>query len=171
MHRRAKLSGSPQLWNKFKTMRNKVTSMLCNSKQLFFNRNVNEMDKKQFWKTMRTDQSIIPTLTLNDSEASSDKDKSSILNMYFSDCFNRLLPPLNDTEVSPEAVMSEVDPSTIEELLCTEEEVLNLLQAITSLNPVVQSSGRMLKATSLSIAAPVTNLFHLSISTGTFPTK
>ena len=97
MHSRAKLSGSPQLWNKFKTMRNKVTSMLHNSKHLFFDRNVNTKDKKQFWKTikyMRTEPSTIPTLTLDDSETSSDKGKSSMLNTYFSDCFNRLLPPL-----------------------------------------------------------------------------
>ena len=53
IHRKAKLAGTSQLWNKFKTMRNKVTTMLRNSKQLFFNRNVNTMDKKQFWKTMK----------------------------------------------------------------------------------------------------------------------
>ena len=66
--------------------------------------------------------------------------------------------------------MSGVDASTIEKLLCTAEEVLDLLQTINiskSSGPD-RISGRMLKATALSIAAPVTNL---SISTGTFPTK
>ena len=70
-------------------------------------------------------------------------------------------------------MLSEVIPNTIEELLCTEEEVLQLLQTID----ISKSSGpdrissRMLKATVVSIAAPVTKLFNLSISSGTFPTK
>ena len=63
VYKRAKLSGCSQLWNKFRTMRNKVTTMLRNSKQAFFNRNVNTTNKKQFWKTMkymRLDKSTIP---------------------------------------------------------------------------------------------------------------
>ena len=34
-------------------MRNKVTTMLRNSKQVFLNGNVNTTNKKQFWKTMK----------------------------------------------------------------------------------------------------------------------
>ena len=74
--------------NKFRTMRNKVTTMLRNSKQVFLNGNVNTTNKKQFWKTMkymRLDKSTIPTLSLDDNEAISDKDKSTMLNSYFSD--------------------------------------------------------------------------------------
>ena len=41
MYKRAKLSGSSQYWSKLRTMRNRVTAMLCTSKQSFFNRNVN----------------------------------------------------------------------------------------------------------------------------------
>ena len=35
VYKRAKLSGCSQLWNKFRTMRNRVTTMLRNSKQAF----------------------------------------------------------------------------------------------------------------------------------------
>ena len=65
------MSGCSQLWNKFRTMKNKVTSMLRNSKQAIFNRNVITTNKKQFWKTMkynRLDKSTIPTLSLDDNE-------------------------------------------------------------------------------------------------------
>ena len=58
---------------------------------------------------MRADESTIPTLMLDGHPC--------MLNAYFSDCFNRLLPPLSDTDMPPEAVMSEVDPTITEELL------------------------------------------------------
>ena len=74
-------------------------------------------------KYMRLDKSTIPTLSLDDNEAITDKDKSTMFNSYFSDCFNKSLPPL---DVPSETMLSEVNPNTIEELLCTEEEVLQL---------------------------------------------
>ena len=46
--------------------------MLQNSKQAFFNRNVNTTNKKQFWKTvkyMRLDKSTILTVSLDDNQA------------------------------------------------------------------------------------------------------
>ena len=111
----------------FRTMRNKVTTMLQNSKQGFFNRNVNTTNKKQFWKTVkyrRLDKSTILTVSLDDNQAINHKDKSTMLNSYnFSDCFSKSLPPL---DVPPETFLSEVNPNTIEELLCTEEVVLQL---------------------------------------------
>ena len=76
-------------------------------------------------------------------------------------------------DVPSETMVSEVSPSTIEELLCTEEEVLQLLQTIDisiSSSPD-RISGRMLKLTAVSIAAPVTKLFNFSILSGTFSTK
>ena len=81
-----------------------------------------------------------------------------MLNSYFSDCFNKSLPPL---DVPSETMLSEVNPNTIEELLCTEEEVLQLLQTIdiSKSSGPDRISGRMLKATAVSIAAPVAKLF------------
>ena len=173
MYRRAKLSGSAQLWNKFRTMRNKVTAMLRTSKQSFFNRNVNTSNKKQFWKTMkymRAGKSTIPTLSLDGNDAVTDRDKSSMLNSYFSDCFNKSMPPLTDLDVFSESMFPDASP---EELLCTEEEVLHLLQTIniSKASGPDRISGKMLKATALSIAAPVTKIFNISIMTGVFPTS
>ena len=64
-------------------------------------------------------------------------------------------------------MVSEVNPNTIEELLCTEEEVLQLLQTID----ISSSSSPELKLTAVSIAAPVTKLFNFFILSGTFPAK
>ena len=171
--RRAKHSGSASLWNKFKALRNKTTSMLRNSKQSFFNRHVNSPDKKQFWKvmkTMRKNKSTIPTLHMNGTDATTDVDKSNMMNAYFSSCFNTSLPPLNNPT---RVVTSDSAPESIDSLLCSEEEVLHLLETIdiSKSNGADRISGRMLKATAASIAAPVTKLFNLSISTGIFPNK
>ena len=95
-------------------------------------------NKKQFWKTMkymRSDKSTIPTLSLDDNEATTDKDKSTMLNLYFSDLFNKSLPSLNVPSVT---MLSEVNPNTIEELLCTEEEVLQPIQISKSSGPDMQ---------------------------------
>ena len=91
LFRRARSSGSTELWRKYKRMRNKVTSILKNSKQSFFARNINSGNKKQFWKTMkylRKEQSTIPTLQLGDRCADNDLDKANMLNNHFSNCFN-----------------------------------------------------------------------------------
>ena len=85
LFRRARSSGSTELWRKYKRMRNKVTSVLKNSKQSFFARNVNSGNKKQFWKTMkylRKEQSTIPTLQLGDRCADNDLDKANMLNNH-----------------------------------------------------------------------------------------
>lgn len=162
IHRKAKLAGTSQLWNKFKTMRNEVTTMLRNSKQLFFNRNVNTMDKKQFWKTMkymRTEHSTIPTLVLNDSIATSGREKSSMLNAYFSDCFNWSLPPLNEADLPPEIVLCKANSGIADELLCTEEEV-QTLQSI-ALEWYFSSFFQLCLSTNLlTRATPKTNVQH-----------
>ena len=46
LFRRAKSSGSAEIWRKYKGMRNKVTSMLRDSKQSFFTRHINNGNKK-----------------------------------------------------------------------------------------------------------------------------
>jgi len=76
---------------------------------------------------MRADKSTIPTLSLDGNDAVTDRDKSSMLNSYFSDFFNKSMPPLNDLDVFSESMFPDASP---EELLCTEEEVLHLLQTI-----------------------------------------
>ena len=57
--------------------------------------------------------------------------------------------------------------------MCTEEEVLGLLQTTNTSKSggPDKISGRMLKSTALSIAAPVSKLFNLSLLSGIFPAK
>ena len=81
----------------YKALRNKVVAMLRANKKLFFN-NLNAASQKQFWKTMkylRKEQSTVLVLSHDDCTANNDKDKASMLNKFFSQCFNTVLPPLH----------------------------------------------------------------------------
>ena len=124
-------------------------------------------------KHLNKNDSTIPTLSMNGTEANTDQDKANMLNTFFSTCFNTSLPPLSVPDMHNNAVPSEMTPDLIESLLCTEEEVLHLLETIdvSKSSGPDGISGRMLKAVATSIAAPVTKLFNHSISTGTFPSR
>ena len=89
---------------------------------------------KQFWKTIKSlkrDVVIIPTLTDdNHNEAIGDQDKANMLSSFFSKCFNTIQLPLSDSDTQ-QLITDRVDgPDNLDTLLCSEEEVLHLLQTI-----------------------------------------
>ena len=94
-----------------------------------------------------------------------------MLNDYFSTCFNNSIPPLSDTDSDTFAnsTSSECPP----ELLCNEEEVLELLLSLdtTEVNGPDEISAVMLKATAHSIAKSVAILFNKSIQSGVVPNE
>ena len=129
------------------------------------------MDPKNVLETMkylRKDQSTIPSLQSGDARADNDLDKANMLNNYFSQCFNTSLPPLSESTATEHLDFSE---GSSENLLCTEDDVLGLLQSIDVSKASGQDriSGRMLKATAASIAGPITKLFNMSILASCFP--
>ena len=81
---RAKSSGRRDHVEKYKRMRNRVTTMLRNGKKLFF-QNLNPQNNKQFWKAMkylRKQTSSIPNLSYNNVMSSMDQEKANMLNDY-----------------------------------------------------------------------------------------
>ena len=79
--------------------------MLRKEKQGYFDKHINNVSTKQFWKTMKClkkDTVSIPTLIDNDHKAIVDQDKANImLSSIFSKCFNNLsLPPLFDPDIT-----------------------------------------------------------------------
>ena len=169
LYKRAKRSGAPVHMRKYRALRNKVVTMLHTDKKLFFN-NLNATNNKQFWKTMkylRKEQSSVPVLSHAGCTANNDKDKTSMLNNFFSQCFNKELPPLTSHDCLGFTTPDECP----ERVLCSEEEVAQLLQSIdvSKSNGPDKISGRMLKATALSIAPSITKLFNLSIKLGCVP--
>ena len=63
-------------------------------------------------------------LVHDNAEATTDSEKADMLNTYFAECWNKLVPPLTTTSKSHEYMYCE------DELLCCEEEVYHLLLSL-----------------------------------------
>ena len=140
------------------------------------------IDRSRKWKSQRSNRPpfstyyllprvkvTIPTLLQGDQTATSDVEKAELLNAFFSTCFNRSHPPLNELPFDPSAT-SDNDPS-LDEIYCTVPEVEQLLcglEVSKACGPD-KISAQMLKHTALSIAPSVTKLFNLSIRVGRIP--
>ena len=162
----AKRSGRPHLVDKFKKLRNRVVRLLRNDKKSHLEQ-LNVRDKRKFWKAVKflnRQQSSIPPLHYQGITAKSSQEKATVLNQFFSTCFNTAVPPLNREVLSQESLCPD-------NLLCTPSEVLSY---ITSLDPGKASgpdglSGRMLKGIANTIAPSLSKLFNISLKLGRFP--
>jgi len=108
------------LFNCYKQQRNKVVKEMRKAKGHFF-KNFNPSSSKQFWKTVKIlnkNNISIPALVRNGTTVIKDFDKASILNQYFSECFNMAQPPLSSRYEEPN-----ID-NCPEDFLCTEEECM-----------------------------------------------
>ena len=69
-----------------------------------FFKNFNPSSSKQFWKTVKIlnkHNISIPALVRNGTTVTKDFDKASMLNQYFSECFNMAQPPLKSGYEKP----------------------------------------------------------------------
>ena len=169
LYKRARKSNNPSIFQKYKAVRNDVVQELRRAKKQYF-RNLNPTNHKQFWKTvklMTKSSSSIPVLERNGVTASKDSDKATMLNQYFSECFNTAQAPLS----SSDRVNFEGSNQCPVNLMCTEEEVLEMLASLDASKASGPDgiSAKMLKGTAYSITPSLTKLFNLSISTGVFP--
>ena len=166
LYRKARTSGN---FSKYKKARNRTTALLRDSRRRYFEK-LNPKKPKEFWraiKYLKKKQSTIPTLTNMAGEtASTGNQKANMLNNFFSQCFNRSIPPLlNDV------VQSDSESSCPEHLLCSEDTVLDLLLSLdtTKASGPDGISAKMLKNTATSIASSITKIFNQSITTGQVP--
>ena len=168
-YRRAKQTGSTELLSKYKHLRNKVVHMVKRGKRDYLN-NLKSASSKDFWKAVKNlngSQCTIPTLNHSGETATSDNEKATMLNNFFSSCFNHSIPPISPSNGSERPNPIDCPP----ELLCTEDEVLELLCALdtSKANGPDNISAKMLKSTAVSIAPVLTKLLNLSIITGKLP--
>ena len=170
----AKHSGKPSGFAKYKAKRNEVVFILRNSKQSFFNQNLNNADICKTVRLLNGSSSSIPTLldVANSASMESSSAKADCLNIYFYTCFNHNHPPLTTLDYDLDLIYGSLCPQSCPvELLCTEEAVLELLVGLDISTSCSYDgiSPRMLKSTSFSITSSLCRLFNLSISTGQFP--
>ena len=161
-------TGSPADRQKFKHLRNKVVSRLGIAKQNYFSK-LHPKNQKELWKIL---QSInkkdfsIPPLTNGSFIAASSSDKANLLNVTFSSYFNRAV-----SELSPSDLPESVPDVCPEDILCSEDEVYELLCSLDTTKGSGDDdiSAIMLKATALSITSAVTQLFNISLKLGEIP--
>ena len=160
VYQAAKRSPSTELTSKYRKLRNKVVKLLRNAKKSYLN-NLDVRDKRKFWKTVKflnKQQSSIPPLHHQGTTANSDHEKATMLNDFFSTCFNRTVPPL----VPPNVDLNLHNDECPDDLLCLEGEVLSyirLLDAAKASGPDGLSSRKAHQ-----IALP-----HLSLGFSTSP--
>ena len=134
LFRAAKNCKSTASYQKYRAARNKVVAFLHLNKNRSFKRlgYVVLPKKKEFWKAiklMNKQESSIPTLSNNSEKVESSYDKAVLLNSYFHQCFNMLVPPLDDRR-------SHLNPSSFPvELLCTEDVMFDMITELDCNNP------------------------------------
>lgn len=116
-----------------------------------------------------TKQTSIPVLKDYQGKAiHDDAKKASLLNEFFSSCFNDAHPPLSMSDYDK---LSQQECLCPEQLLCTEDVILDMLLSLDT----TKSSGpdgifaTMLKQTAVSIALGIVKLVNTSICSGKFP--
>ena len=172
-YRKGRKTGCPSVWNKYRTLRNQVVSMLRQSKRDHLKK-MSSQGSKHFWKTVKflnKKSCQIPTLKKGSDVMTSNTDKAACLNEVFSLNFNSAVPSLTEDDSHKFLVDFETIPP--ENILCTEDEVLTLLLAIDTSKASGPDgiSGKMLKNTAVSISPILTKLFNLSLSSGKIPHK
>ena len=161
-------TGNPADRQKFKHLRNKVVSRLHIAKQNYFSK-FHPKNQKEFWKILRSinkKDCSIPPLTSGSFIAASSSDKANLLNATFSSYFNRAVP-----ELSPSDLPKSVPDVCPEDILCSEDEVYELLCSLDTTKGSGDDdiSAIMLKATVLSVTSAVTQLFNISLKLGEIP--
>ena len=170
-YKKAKKSNNPNHWNAYKKKRNQVANELKSAKKKFF-KSLNPSNPKSFWKAtkiMTKKKSRIPILKSENGEPISDEyEKAETLNNFFSNCFNTCETPLTESDRDMFSTSSSDCPP---ELLCTEDDILELLLSldVTKANGPDDISATMLKATAPTIAKGVMILFNKSIQLGEVP--
>ena len=156
-------------YQRYRASRNRVVALLHMNKSKYF-KDLQNNDSKAFWKAIKLlnkQKSLIPPLLSPDGskKAENSKEKATLLNLFFHECFNRCLLPLAP---QPSFLYPDDCPAY---LLCSEGEVFDLISSLDA----SKSSGpdgisaRMLKEVSSSVTPPLTKLFNLSLSTGILP--
>ena len=141
-----------------------------------FFRSFNPSNPKQFWKIaklLNKNSSSIPSLVKNGYTATTDSDKATMLNGFFSESFNTAQPPLSINQEEPLSYLEPSNFESIDDLLCTEDEVYEMIASLdtSKANGSDGICARMLKGTAHSITPVLTRLFNMSIESGIFPDK
>ena len=173
IHKRAKQQNTEAAWSNFRKSRNKVTYSIRKAKETYEIKLINQINtsnisSKTWFKlvkniTNKQTKSIIPTLIVNKTTASTDQEKTEMLNNYF--CQQSTLP---DEKYQPLPNLPNAN-SVLPELTISPQDVKD---AITSVDPSKACGPdlvgpRLIREGAPVLAAPLsvyfTNLLHRSV--------
>ena len=169
IHRKAKHFNNPMHWNKYRKIRNEVTSLVRNTKDKYNNDLIKKNYKHEFFLQKLVEHSkqisgikgsdmSIPPILHNDNLIFDDIERASLFNIYFSkqseiDGSNSNIPNLSHVA------------NQISEIKLCENEVEDVLKVI---NPTIAPgpdliNPRLLKEAAPIIKHPLCTLFNLSL--------
>ena len=167
----AKRLDTSELWDEYRSLRNKAINKLREAKRSFLTAMSEKLgDSKQFWgayHSMTSSHDRVPASINNGaSTATTPVAKATMLNNHFSSFFNR-----KPTEVINTPTVSALGSIGISTLQCTTSDVL---QAIIRLRPKVACGPdgitcRMIKKCASVISEPLASIFNCSLETGCLP--
>lgn len=175
-YRKAKQTNLQNHWDKFKRLRNKVVSMIRESKKSYFVSLSNKLksdslSSKQWWTILKSfiapnSKTSIPPLEKDGVIYSDDSAKANVLNDFFRD-----QTILNDKNT----ILPDLIPYTVENslnsLTFTPDEVESILNAL----PLGKAAGpdginnRILRELSKELAPPICSFFNQSLRNGEVP--
>ena len=170
MRKRAKLSNSQELWERFRQLRRDIKRLIKSKKREYFAKlgNVVNEKPKQFWRFFkaRTTACFLPDIMfLNDQEITSAEEKAEAFNRYFVSTFRPDLP------ISQKCSPSTCSQSNLEFIFISSEVVSALLSSLKTDKATGPDgiSARLLTECANEIAPSLTALFNKSLSLGKVP--
>ena len=157
----AERSKSLASYQRYRAAHNRTVALLRLNKSKYF-KNLQSKDSKTFWKTIKLfskKETTIPALVSNGSKVENSKDKATLLNNIFHECFNKVIPPLT---LQQSLLIPDNCP---EHFLCSDDEVFDLISSLDSSKSTGPDgiSVRILKPVAASITTSLTRLFNLSL--------
>ena len=174
--RKAKRTNLESHWKSFRKLRNKVTTLIRDSKKSYYNKLADKLKSsttttKDWWSTLKTfinpnSSSSFPPLEYDNTIYTDESEKANILNKYF-----QSQTMLNETN----AVLPNLIPlalnSELNTIVLTPLEVESVLKTLI----IGKASGpnglsnRILKELSSQLCTPFCSLFNQSLRTGYLP--
>ena len=176
LFRKAKQTSNPASWQKFRRLRNKITSMIRLSKQNHINTLADKLksetlSSRDWWPTLKhfistSQTSTLPPLQCNDELVTDDTEKANLLNDYFRD-----QTLLDDSNVEVPFIQDYPVTSYLNDINLNSDEIRQVLKSL----PIGKASGpdgisnRVLKELADELAAPLCSVFNQSIHDGCVP--
>ena len=175
-YHKARQTGTPRLWNKFKKLRNKVTESIRLSKQHFIDELSNKLKRnplssKDWWSTLKafispSTKSSVPTLEKDGRVYSDDTDKTNLLNDFFRD-----QTVLDDSNARVPNIDCYTNNNIFSNLVITPLEIESVLKNLP-LGKAVGSddiNNRILRELAHELSFPICSLLNHSLQLGIFP--